>query len=86
MFVVYALHSQAFNKIYIGFTSNLESRLNDHNFLSTKGYTVKYRPWVLIYSENCETKKQALLREKQLKTAAGRKFIRTVISEKKALL
>ena len=83
MFVVYALYSQTHDKIYIGFTSNIESRLNDHNTLSTKGYTVKYRPWALIYSENCETKKEAMLREKQLKTAAGRKFIRAVIIEKR---
>jgi putative endonuclease len=82
MYTVYALYSKAYDKIYIGFTSNIELRLNEHNNLSTKGYTVKYRPWVIIYSEEYITKKVAMLREKQLKSAGGRRFIRQVITEK----
>ncbi|WP_084328472.1 GIY-YIG nuclease family protein [Indibacter alkaliphilus] len=31
MFTVYALYSPAFDKIYVGFTSNLEQRLLSHN-------------------------------------------------------
>ncbi len=30
MFVVYVLHSEIFDKIYIGFTSNIENRLLPH--------------------------------------------------------
>jgi putative endonuclease len=82
MFTVYALYSETHNKIYIGFTFDLESRLNDHNSLSTKGYTVKYRPWIIIYTETHATKKETMAREKQLKSAAGRRFIRRIISEK----
>lgn len=33
----------------------------------------------MIYKEECSTKQKATLREKQLKTAAGRKFIRQLI-------
>ena len=77
MFIVYALHSVQFDKIYIGFTSNLEERLLSHNQLSKKGYTVKYRPWELFYTENCETKAEAMKRENQLKSARGREFLRS---------
>ncbi len=79
MFKVYALYSPKFNKIYIGYSSNLEQRLKSHNELATKGYTVKYRPWKLIYSEHLSNKQEALIREKQLKSAKGREFVWNII-------
>ena len=41
MFTVYVLHSQIFDKIYIGFTSDIEKRLFAHNHISNKGWTKK---------------------------------------------
>ncbi|TZF85936.1 GIY-YIG nuclease family protein (plasmid) [Pedobacter sp. BS3] len=76
MFTVYVLHSKQFNKIYIGYTSDLNNRLLSHNQLATKGYTVKFRPWEIIYTEIFATKTEAIKREKQLKSATGRDFIR----------
>ena len=75
MYTVYVLYSEKFNKIYVGFTSDLENRLLSHNELSKKGWTIRYRPWELIHAENFESKKQAMAREKQLKGGQGRKFI-----------
>ncbi|UBM61972.1 GIY-YIG nuclease family protein [Candidatus Sulfidibacterium hydrothermale] len=75
MFKVYVLYSQKFNKIYIGYTGNLEKRLLSHNKLAHKGYTVKFRPWTLVFSEEFPTKQLAMKREKQLKSAKGRRFI-----------
>ncbi len=72
MFHVYALYSPNFNEIYIGYSSNLKERIKSHNFLATKGYTIKYRPWKLIYSESHNSKSEAMKREKQLKSAKGR--------------
>ncbi len=51
MFYVYALYSPDHEKIYIGYTSNVEQRLLSHNELGTKGWTVNYRPWELVYGE-----------------------------------
>jgi putative endonuclease len=76
---VYVLHSPAYDKIYVGFTSNLEQRMLSHNILATKGWTVKFRPWVLIHTETFPTKTEAMRREKQLKSAAGRTFIRKIL-------
>ncbi|MFN0257466.1 GIY-YIG nuclease family protein [Pedobacter ureilyticus] len=76
MFTVYILYSKQFNKVYIGYTSNLEQRLLSHNVLATKGYTIKFRPWEILHTELFETKSEALKREKQLKSAKGREFIR----------
>ncbi|WDF56385.1 GIY-YIG nuclease family protein [Mucilaginibacter sp. KACC 22063] len=76
MFTVYVLHSPAYDKIYVGYTSDLNNRMLSHNELATKGYTIKYRPWNLIYIEEFSTKTEALIREKQLKSSKGRAFIR----------
>ena len=79
MFTVYALYSENYDKIYIGYTSNIEQRLLAHNELETKGYTLRYRPWKLIHSEIFPNKALAMKREKQLKTAKGREFIWSLI-------
>ena len=83
MFYTYVLYSEIYDKIYIGFTSDLEKRLLSHNILAAKGWTIKYRPWKLVYTENFEVKDDAMRREKALKTSAGRRFIREHINKVK---
>ncbi|MEY2867850.1 MAG: hypothetical protein RIR01_250 [Bacteroidota bacterium] len=78
-FVVYILYSEKFNKTYIGFTSNLIERFKSHNSLSTKGYTLKFRPWNIIHVEFFSSKSEAMKREKYLKTGIGREFIQQLI-------
>jgi putative endonuclease len=85
MYTVYILFSENFNKIYIGYTSNIEQRFLSHNQLSKKGYTVKYRPWRIVYTESFEDKKQAIKREKELKSAKGRNWIHKTIIKKCSL-
>ena len=80
-FVVYILYSEKFKKSYTGFTSNLIERFKSHNFLETKGYTPKYRPWQVIYIEFFNSKSEAMKREKYLKTGVGREFIKNLISK-----
>lgn len=79
MFTVYALYSKKYNKIYIGYTSDLEDRFLSHNELSTKSYTVKFRPWEIIHTEEFPTKSDAMKRELQLKSAKGKEFIWNLI-------
>ena len=66
MFIIYVLYSETFDKIYIGYTANLENRIKSHNELGTNGYTLRYRPWTLAYSETADTKTEALKREKSI--------------------
>ncbi len=82
MFTVYVLFSVTYNKIYIGSTGNLEQRLLAHNQLAHKGWTIRYRPWEVVYTEIFDNKKEALAREKQLKTAKGRAFIWELIGKR----
>ncbi len=79
MFTVYVLYSEKFDKIYIGFTSDLTTRVKSHNELGTKGWTIRYRPWVILYTEQYELKSLALKREKELKSGSGREFIWSLI-------
>ena len=45
-----------------------------HNEKTTKGYTVKYRPWEIAFYEEFATKQEAMRREKELKTSRGRYY------------
>ncbi|MDR9414728.1 MAG: GIY-YIG nuclease family protein [Gracilimonas sp.] len=82
MFTVYALYSPKYDKIYVGYTSNLEQRLLSHNKLGKKGWTIKYRPWEVVFTEEFETKKEAMKREKQLKSAKGRQYVWEQVNQK----
>ncbi|MBO6794229.1 MAG: GIY-YIG nuclease family protein [Balneolaceae bacterium] len=75
MFKVYALYSPGYHKIYIGFSSDLESRMRSHNELGTKGWTIKYRPWEIVFTESFASKSEAMKRERELKTAKGREYV-----------
>jgi len=76
MFTTYVLYSVGYNKIYIGYTSDIVERLKSQNVLATKGYTIKFRPWIIVYTEDFELKSDATKREKELKSSRGRNFIR----------
>ena len=83
MYTVYVLHSPSYNKIYIGFTSDLENRLKSHNIFANKGWTIKFRPWTLIHKEEYPSKAEAMKREKNLKGAKGRAEIWNMIKLRK---
>ena len=64
MYTVSILHSPEHDKIYIGFTSNLEAKLSSHNEIGTKGWTIKFRPWELLHTEEFPTRTVAMERGK----------------------
>ena len=74
-YVVYVLWSSKFQRRYVGMTSSLISRFKSHNELGTKGWTIKFRPWKVVHVEFYETKKEALIREKHLKSGVGREWV-----------
>jgi putative endonuclease len=81
-FVVYILFSEKHQKHYTGFTSDLISRFHSHNELSTKGWTIKYRPWQVIHVEFFASKSEALARERYLKSGKGREYLQKEIFSK----
>ena len=64
VYYTYVLYSIRYDKIYIGFTSDLKTRLLSHNTLATKGWTIRFRPWEILFYEEFSTKAEAIKREK----------------------
>lgn len=85
MFNVYAIKNEISGKIYIGQTFDLENRLKRHNGIlknKLKSFTSKNKGvWKLIYREECNTREEALIREKQLKSYRGREFIKSTLNK-----
>ena len=83
MYFVYAIYNQKNDRIYIGQTEDVKSRLELHNNKTFKHcYTARFDGvWTLLYKERCETRKEALKREKQLKSYRGREFIKRFIKK-----
>jgi len=81
MYYVYAIFNETHNKIYIGQTGDLNSRIELHNKkIFSNSYTARFDgEWRLIHKEEFPDRKEALKREKQLKSYQGRKFIRKLI-------
>ncbi|MDE2000977.1 MAG: GIY-YIG nuclease family protein [Patescibacteria group bacterium] len=69
MFHVYLLQSLKNKSLYVGYTSDSERRLKEHNG-NESGYTKKYSPWELVYCEGYKSEKDARGREQKLKLHA----------------
>ncbi|MDP3093349.1 MAG: GIY-YIG nuclease family protein [bacterium] len=77
MFIVYLLKSDIANKSYIGVTNDIKRRLEEHNS-GKHAYTKRYMPWTIIYTEKFNNFIGARKREKYLKSASGRKFLKKI--------
>ncbi|MEP1150973.1 MAG: GIY-YIG nuclease family protein [Balneola sp.] len=82
MFQVYAIYSSKFDEIYIGYSTNAEMRLASHNYERNKGYTKRYQPWEIVFTEGFKNRSDAMKREKELKTAKGREFVWQEVKKK----
>ena len=73
MYFVYILACSD-ETLYTGITTNLERRLEEHNY-STKGakYTRARRPVKLVYSEKLKNRSEASKREYTLKKLSRKK-------------
>ncbi len=82
MYVVYAIYNRLLDKVYIGQTSDIDKRIDEHNLHTFAGFTSRFEgKWELIFKESVATRSEALKREKQLKSYRGREFIKTHIRE-----
>ena len=81
-FRVYVIRSQTTGAFYIGQTSDLESRLRQHNDPKNKRslYTKRRRgPWLLVHEETFGSRPEAMAREKFLKSGQGRLWLRKIL-------
>ncbi len=75
MYYIYVLQSEKDENFYVGYTSNFKKRLKLHNEGRVKS-TKERRPIKLIYYEACLEQKDALKREKYLKSNYGKRYIK----------
>jgi putative endonuclease len=73
-FCVYIIYSPSLDKYYIGYTSDIEKRLQEHNS-GISSFTAKANDWVLKYKEEFPDRISAITREKEIKTKKSRKYI-----------
>ena len=81
MWFVYILYSISAGKTYTGYSNNIQRRFWEHNFSEAKGFTSRYRPWMLIRTEQYESKAEAVARERYLKTGRGRDEIKIYLKQ-----
>ena len=74
MYTVYVIQDKIGRK-YTGYTGNMIKRLWEHNNKITVS-TRKGSGWKIAYFEKLEDKKDAIKREKFLKTGKGRDFLK----------
>ena len=79
MFFAYVLKSRNHDFWYKGHCENIAERLQQHNSGMTKSNKA-YMPFDLIYQERFETRDEAIKREKYFKTAAGRRYLKTILA------
>lgn len=74
MYYVYVLKSRSTGTRYIGQTDNLQRRLYAHNAGYSR-YTKARGPWDVVHVENYTSRREAIVREKFLKSGKGREIL-----------
>ena len=80
-FYVYIIQSEIDGSFYKGFSENPLLRLCQHNAGETRS-TKNLCPWKLVYVEECESKSQALIQEKNLKKATRERIQALLVHSK----
>ena len=79
MYIFYILYSAKLDRYYVGYTNDIHRRLSEHNRIKGK-YTDIGLPWILVYTEEYKSKKEAMNREKFIKSKKSKQFIIDLIS------
>jgi putative endonuclease len=80
MVTVYVLLSIKDQATYVGMAINELSRLKEHNSGKNR-YTKAHLPWKIIYTEQFPDWTTARVKEKYLKSTAGKKWLKKDLSE-----
>ena len=80
MYCVYVLYSVKIDKFYVGYTKDIDKRLKHHN-LGLNRWSRRGIPWKLVYLERYNIKKEAIRRERFLKTGKGREFVKARVAK-----
>jgi putative endonuclease len=70
-YFVYVLWSESRERFYIGVAEDPDHRLEQHNSTQRRHWTVRFRPWRLVYRELQPDFTTARRRENELKKQKG---------------
>ena len=87
MYYIYILYSQSANKFYVGQTSDVQRRLEEHNNPIVKSkFTAKFIPWeITVFFPVSDSRADAMKIEKFIKSQKSKKFILKLIENKNNL-
>ena len=80
-YYLYILYSEKLDKYYIGYSEDVQKRLEEHNTKAYNTFTSKGRPWELKAVFALQDKQTALKMEKWLKRQKSRRLIENIIQE-----
>jgi predicted GIY-YIG superfamily endonuclease len=81
MVTVYILLSIKDNSTYVGMALDAKVRLKEHNNGKNR-YTKGHMPWKIVHTELFDDWKTARIREKYLKSTAGKNWLHKYFSDK----
>ena len=87
VYYVYILQSETIGRYYIGHTDDLERRVRQHNDPDYHGSKTTKRfhgPWSVVYSEICQSRSEAITREKQIKGWKSRRMIKQLVESRQS--
>jgi len=79
-YYVYVIQSMKNHDLYVGYTTDLRKRLQEHN-RGLNFSTKPYRPWRLIHFEAYLNENDAKRRENYLKTSQGNRTLKRMLKE-----
>jgi putative endonuclease len=79
MYFVYILQSKFTGYYYIGVTNNIIRRFKQHQSGHSRS-TRKRGPWWMPYYEIYDTRKEALMREREIKNKKSAQYIKRMIA------
>jgi len=77
-YLVYILFSAKLDRFYIGYTSNIEQRIEFHKNAEPHKFTSNAKDWELYLKMECDTKHQALGVEQHIKRMKSKTYIRNL--------
>ena len=78
-FSIYILYSTKVDKYYVGESEDVATRLKSHLSGISK-FTSIADDWKIVYTEEYETRTEAIRREREIKKKKSRKYIEWLIS------
>ena len=78
---IYLITNDNNSVIYTGVTSDLRKRINEHKQKAVKGFSKKYNIHKLVYYEVFSDVRNAIQREKQIKSGSRKKKIALIEKE-----